>query len=132
MRTRAVTAAAIIEILLGLFALVGGVGHLLLGFGGLVTFSGTDATLGALANALGDLFTIEGLVLLAAGIGLWMLKKPWGWKLSLVIVVAGIVTSVPVLALGSVGAIPALVVNFVLLYLITRRSFRDQFGSGHP
>jgi hypothetical protein len=131
MRTRAVTAAAIIEILLGLFALVGGVGHLLLGFGGLVTFSGTDATLGALANALGDLFTVEGLVLLAAGIGLWMLKQ-WGWKLSLVIVVVGIVTSVPVLALGSVGAIPALVVNFVLLYLITRRRFRDQFGSGRP
>jgi hypothetical protein len=131
MRTRAVTAAAIVEILLGLFALVGGVGHLLLGFGGLVTFSGTDVTLGALANALGDLFTVEGLVLLAAGIGLWMVK-PWGWKLSLVIVVVGIVTSVPVLALGSVGAIPALVVNFVLLYLITRRSFRDQFGSGRP
>jgi hypothetical protein len=131
MRTRAVTAAAIIEILLGLFALVGGVGHLLLGFGGLVTFSGTDVTLGALANALGDLFTVEGLVLLAAGIGLWMLN-PWGWKLSLVIVVVGIVTSVPVLALGSVGAIPALVVNFLLLYLITRRSFRDQFGSGRP
>jgi hypothetical protein len=131
MRTRAVTVAAIIEILLGLFALVGGVGHLLLGFGGLVTFSGTDVTLGALANALGDLFTVEGLVLLASGIGLWILK-PWGWKLSLVIVVAGIVTSVPVLALGSVGAIPALVVNFVLLYLITRRSFRNQFGSGRP
>jgi hypothetical protein len=131
MRTKVVTAAVIVEILLGLFALVGGVGHLLLGFGGLVTFSGTDVTLGALANGLGDLFTVEGVVLLAAGIGLWMLK-PWGWKLSLVIVVAGIVTSVPVLALGSVGAIPALVVNIALLYFITRRSFRDQFGSGRP
>jgi hypothetical protein len=131
MKTNTVTAAAIIEILLGLFALVGGVGHLLLGFGGLVTFSGTDVTLGAVANALGDLFTVEGMVLLAAGIGLWTMK-PWGWKLSLVIVVAGIVTSVPVLALGSVGAIPALLVNFVLLYLITRRSFRNQFGSASP
>jgi hypothetical protein len=131
MRTRAIAAAAIVEILLGLFALVGGVGHLLLGFGGLVTFSGTDVTLGALANALGNLFTIEGLILLAAGIGLWMGRK-WGWTLSLAIVVVGIVTSVPVLALGSVGAIPALVVNVVLLFLLTRKSFRSQFGSPHP
>jgi hypothetical protein len=131
MRTRAVLAAAIIEILLGLFALIGGVGHLLLGFGGLVSFSGTDVTLGALANALGDLFTVEGLILLAAGIGLWMGKK-WGWKLSLAIVVVGIITSVPVLALGSVGAIPALVMNVVLLILLTRPSFRNQFGRPNP
>lgn len=131
MRTKAVAAAAIVEILLGLFALVGGVGHLLLGFGGLVTVSGTDVTLGALANALGDLFTVEGLILLAAGIGLWM-EKRWGWLLSLAIVVAGIVTSIPVLALGSVGAIPALVVNVVLLILLTRPSFRNQFGRPHP
>jgi hypothetical protein len=129
MRTRAVAATAIIEILLGLFALVGGVGHLLLGFGGLVSFSGTDVTLGALANALGDLFTVEGLILLVAGIGVWMAKK-WGWKLSMAIVIVGIITSVPVLVLGSVGAIPALVVNLVLLYLLTRPSLRS-LGSAH-
>jgi len=127
MRTRTVAVASVVEILLGLFALVGGVGHLLLGFGGLVSFSGTDVTLGAVANALGDLFTVEGLILLVAGIGLWTTTS-WGWKLSLAIVVVGIVTSVPVLALGSVGAVPALVVNFVLLFLLTRPSLRTQFG----
>jgi ABC-type enterochelin transport system permease subunit len=37
--------------------------------------------------------------------------KNWDWKLSIGIIVVGIITSVPVLALGSVGALPALVVN---------------------
>jgi hypothetical protein len=38
--------ASIVEILLGIFALIGGVVHLLLGVGGLMTFSGSDVTLG--------------------------------------------------------------------------------------
>ena len=126
MRTRGVIVAAVVEILLGIFALIGGVVHLLYGVGGLVSFNGTDVTLGAIANALGDLFTIEGLILLAAGIGLWMGTK-WAWKLSVGIIIVGIITSVPVLALGSVGAVPALLVNFGLLYLLSRKSVRDQF-----
>jgi hypothetical protein len=128
MRTRGLAVAALVEILLGLFALIGGVGHLLFGIGGLVSFNGSDVTLGALANALGDIFTVEGLILLVAGIGLWM-QKAWGWKLSVGIVIAGIVTSIPVLALGSVGAIPALIVNVALLYYLSRKNVRDLFTS---
>jgi hypothetical protein len=123
LRPKLAAAAAVIEILLGLFALVGGVGHLLLGFGGLVSFSGSDVTLGNVANALGDLFTVEGLILLIAGFGLWT-GSSWGWKLSFGIVIVGVVTSVPVLALGSVGAVPALIVNFVLLYVLWRKDVR--------
>ena len=126
MRNTGVTVAAVVEILLGIFALIGGLVHLLFGIGGLVSFSGTDVTLGAIANALGDLFTVEGLILLAAGIGMWMVAK-WAWKLSVAIVIIGIVTSIPVLALGSVGAVPALLVNFGLVYLLFRKSVRDQF-----
>jgi len=126
MTSRGIAIAAIIEILLGIFALIGGVVHLLFGVGGLVTFSGSDVTLGALANGLGDLFTVEGLILLVAGYGLWR-SRPWGWKLSVGIIVAGVVTSIPVLALGSVGALPALVANLVLLIYLGRRTVRDQF-----
>ena len=114
--------------LLGVFALVGGVVHLLFGVGGLVSFNGTDVALGAIANALGDLFTIEGLILLAAGVGLWMLKI-WGWKLSNGINIAGIITSVAVLALGSVGAVPPLIISIVIVYYLSRRSVRDSFSA---
>jgi len=123
--SRGIKVAAIVEILLGIFALIGGVVHLLFGVGGLVSFSGQDVTLGAIANVLGDLFTIEGLILLVAGIGLWMGRK-WGWKLSIGIIIVGIITSIPVLALGSVGAVPALIVNVVLLFYLMRRSVRGQ------
>ena len=93
-RPTGVTVIAIVEILLGIFALIGGIGHLLLGFGGLVTFNGTDANLMGMANALGDLFTIEGLILLAAGYGLWA-SKSWGWKISVGIVVVGVSQAYP-------------------------------------
>ena len=129
-RPTGITILAIVEIVLGIFALIGGIGHLLLGIGGLVTFNGTDANLMGLAKALGDVFTIEGLILLAAGYGIWA-SKSWGWKLSVGIVVIGILTSIPVLyPLGSVAAAPALIVNVILLiYLMTngvRTYFKNQ------
>ena len=127
MASRGVLVAGAAEILLGIFALIGGVVHLLFGIGGLVTFSGTDVMLGAIASALGNLFTIEGLILLIAGAGLVTTKK-WAWKLSVGIILVGILTSVPVLALGSVGAIPALAVNVVLLYYLSRSSVKGQFA----
>ena len=111
---------------MGIFALIGGVVHLLFGVGGLVSFSGSDVTLGAIANGLGNLFTVEGLILLIAGFGIWSGKR-WGWKLSVGILLVGIITSVPVLALGSVGAVPALIVNILLLYYISRRATRAYF-----
>jgi hypothetical protein len=52
--------------------------------------------------------------------------RNWGWKLSIGIIVVGIITSVPVLALGSVGALPALVVNVGLLYYLSRSSVKSQ------
>ena len=131
MRTRGIMITAIVEILLGVFALVGGVVHLLFGIGGLVSFNGSDVTLGAIANGLGDLFTVEGLILLVAGAGLWMTRS-WGWKISAGINIAGIITSVAVLALGSVGAIPALAVSLVVVYYLTRKSVRDQFRTSQP
>ena len=117
---------AIVEILLGIFALIGGVVHLLFGIGGLVSFSGSNVTLGQLANALGDVFTVQGLILFAAGAGLWMGRR-WGWTLSVVIILIGILTSIPVLALGSVGALPSLIVTLVVLYFLARPGIRREF-----
>ena len=125
-RPRSLTIVALVLILLGGFALIGGVVHLLFGVGGLVSFSGTDVNLQNLANALGDLFTVEGLILVVAAVGVLRLAS-WGWKVSVGIVLVGIITSVPVLVLGSVGALPALVVNLVLLYFLARTKTRDYF-----
>ena len=127
-RPRSLTVVALVLLLLGGFALIGGVVHLLFGVGGLVSFSGTDVNLQNLANALGDLFTVEGLILVVAAVGVLRVAS-WGWKLTVGIVLVGIITSVPVLVLGSVGALPALVVNLVLLYFLARRKTRAYFKS---
>src|SRR3989442_8797983 len=125
-RPRSLTVVAVVLLLLGGFALIGGVVHLLFGVGGLVSFSGTDVNLQNLANILGDLCTVEGLILVVAAIGSLRVAS-WGWKLSVAIVLAGVITSVPVLALGSVGALPALLVNLVLLYFLVRSKTRAYF-----
>ena len=127
-RPKSLTVLAVVLLLLGGFALIGGVVHLLFGVGGLVSFSGTDVNLQNLANALGDLFAVEGLILVVAAIGAFRVAS-WGWKLSVAIVLVGIITSVPVLALGSVGALPALVVNLILLYFLVRPNTRAYFKS---
>src|SRR3989442_2927555 len=101
-RPRSLTIVALVLILLGGFALIGGVVHLLFGVGGLVSFSGTDVNLQNLANALGDLCTVEGLILAVAAFGVLRVAS-WGWKLSAGIRLVGLVTSVPVLVFGSLG-----------------------------
>jgi len=68
-------------------------------------------------------------VLLVAGAGLWTIKS-WGWKLSIGINIAGIITSIAVLALGSVGAVPPLIISVIIVYYLSRKSVRDLFRSG--
>ena len=77
-RPRSLTVVALVLLLLGGFALIGGVVHLLFGVGGLVSFSGTDVNLQNLASALGDLFTVEGLILVVAAVGVLRVAS-WGW-----------------------------------------------------
>lgn len=74
---------AILEILLGIFALVGGMIHLALGIGGLTDFSGRDLTLTSqTATILQDTFTVEGIVLLVAGYAVCLAKSGDGQSLS--------------------------------------------------
>jgi hypothetical protein len=70
---------------------------------------------------------VEGIILLIAGAGLSS-GRSWAWRVSLGIIIVGIITSILVLyPLGSVRAVPALIVNFGLLYYIMRGNVRDFF-----
>jgi hypothetical protein len=128
-RPRSLTVLAVVLLLLGGFAIRGGVVHLLFGVGALVSFSGTDVNLQNLANSLGDLFAVEGLILVVAAAGVLRVAS-WGWKLSVGIVLVGIITSVPVLVLGSVAALPFFIhffPNLALLYFLVRSKTRAYF-----
>ena len=130
-RPRGITALAIVEALLGLFAIFGGTGHLLLGVaGGIVGFNGQDINLGTNGDLLyGYTFTIEGLILLATAVAIWTRKK-WGWTLATAISIVGLLTSIVVLAIGSVLAIPGVIANLVVLYYLMRKSVKGSFGRG--
>ena len=130
-RPRGITVLAIVEALLGIFAIFGGTGHLLLGVGGgIVGFNGQDIKLGANGDLLyGYTFTIEGLVLLGTAVAIWTRKK-WGWTLATAISIIGLLTSIVVLAIGSVLAIPGLIANLVVLYYLMRKSVKGFFGRG--
>ena len=130
-RPRGLTVLAIVEALLGIFAIFGGTGHLLLGVaGGIVGFNGQDINLGTNGDLLyGYTFTIEGLVLLATAVAIWTLKK-WGWTLATAISIVGLLTSIVVLAIGSVLAIPGVIANLVVLYYLMRKSVKGSFGRG--
>ncbi|MCI4348792.1 MAG: hypothetical protein L3J93_01035 [Thermoplasmata archaeon] len=120
--------AGLVEALLGFFSLIGGVVHIFLGVGGLVTASGQDVNLGAIANVLGDVLTVAGLALVAGGIGL-ILRARWSWILSISVLMVGVVVSVVALVIGSVAAVPSLLVAIVLLVYL---SFADVRTYLHP
>ena len=128
-RPRGITVLALVEALLGVFAIFGGTGHLLLGVaGGIVGFNGQDLNLGANGDLLyGYTFTIEGLVLLATAVAIWTRKK-WGWTLATAISVIGLLTSIIVLAIGSVLAIPGVITNLLVLYFLMKKSVKGFFG----
>lgn len=127
-RSGGVLVIAILEILLGIFALVGGIIHLTLGIGGLTDFSGRDLTLTSqTATILQDTFTLEGIVLPVAGYAVWSGKK-WGWTITLAISAVGLITSVAALAIQSALSIIGLVGNIVILALAMTKPVKAQFG----
>ena len=132
MRPRGITFLAILEILLGIFALFGGVLHIVLGQGGFVVSRGGDASLGAVANVFGNSLIIQGLLLLLAGYGI-STGKSWAWSGTLLFNILGLITSAAAIVLGTLGSLPALIANVVAIYYLTRHGvkvyFRKSFGT---
>src|SRR5215472_14481033 len=126
-RPKGIAVLAVVEILLGVFALVGGILHLTLGIGGFADFSGKDLTLSSqTASALQDPFTVEGLILLAAGFAVWTHKK-WAWTLTVAISTIGLVTSIAALAIQSALSTVGLVSNVGILVYVVRKPVKSYF-----
>ena len=131
-RPRNIAIIAIVEILLGIFALVGGILHLALGIGGLTDFSGKDLTLTSqTAVILQDVFTIEGIILLVAGYSVWSRRK-WAWTITLGISIIGLITSIAALAIQSALSIIGLIGNIVILALASTKPVKAYLGQAAP
>jgi len=130
-RPTAIILLAIVEFLLGIFALVGGIIHLTLGIGGLADFSGRDLTLNnGTASPLQDAFTAEGVILVLASYGVWSTRK-WGLKLTVFIALLGLATSLAALALQSSFSLIGIVVNIAILAYASRSPLRAYFASSN-
>ncbi len=127
-RPTGVTVLAIVEIVLGIFSFIGGFLHIFLGIGGLVGFSGQDVFLGQIANALGSSLVLFGILFIALGIGSWTGKK-WALTVGVVIAVLGLITGVISLALGTVGSVPGIALNLVVIYCLSRPTVKNFFQS---
>ena len=128
-RSNGIIALAVVEFLLGIFALIGGIVHLTLGIGGLVDFSGKDLTLtSSTASALQNAFTVEGLVLLLSGYGVWSIRN-WGFKLTVAITLLGLATSLAALALQSSFSVIGIFANIGILFYASRPPLRAHFSS---
>ena len=128
-RPRGIIALAIAEFLLGIFALIGGIVHLTLGVGGLADFGGKDLTLASsTASALQNTFTVEGILLLVSGYGVWSMRS-WGFGLTVAIALLGLATSLAALALQSSFSIGGIIANIAILVYASRPPVRAHFTS---
>ncbi len=126
-RPNGVIVLAAAELLLGIFALIGGIIHLTLGIGGLADFSGKDLTLtSSTASALQNAFTVEGVLLLVTGYGVWSMLK-WGFRLTVAFALLGLATSLAALALQSSFSIIGIIANIAILAYASRPPVRAYF-----
>jgi hypothetical protein len=125
-RPTGVTILAVLAIIGGVLALIGGIGVMALG--GAAAAGGAGAV-GGLAIIGGIILLVAGAVNLAFGIGAWTLK-PWAWTLgvaaqglSLLVVVLNVVGGSPI---G--GQIVSIVISGIILYYLFTPTVKQAFG----
>jgi len=100
-----------------------------LGIGGLADFTGKDLTLtSSTASALQNAFTVEGVLLLVSGYGVWSMRN-WGFRLTVAIALLGLATSLAALALQSSFSIVGIIANIAILVYASRPPVRAYFTS---
>src|SRR6266581_1973847 len=96
------------------------VAEFFLGIGSLADFSGKDLTLtSSTASALQNAFTVEGVLLLVSGYGVWSMGN-WGFRLTVAIALLGLATSLAALALQSSFSIVGIIANIAILVYASR------------
>lgn len=123
-RPTGVTILAVLEFIVGIFALLGGTGALVgSAFAGVF---GYGALTGLLA-ALGVFLLLTGILALIVGWGMWT-GKGWAWAVGLVLAAIGIVSSLVSLP----GSIISIVIDLLIIYYLTRPHIKAYFGKGQP
>src|SRR5215467_5894700 len=125
-RPTGVTILAVLEFIVGIIALLGGLGALVgsaaLGFAGRGMLSGVFGIFGGVA-------LIFGILALIVGWGMWT-GREWAWIVGIVLAVLGLVSGVVQLAFFNASAILQILIDLLILYYLTRPHVKAFFKGG--
>ncbi len=105
--------------IIAIFAILGGIGSILLGFIVLI--------IPILGIILGGIFVIIGLSYFVMAYGLWK-RQRWAWILTVLISASGIVVGLASIIIGTGGSILYIIVNAIIIYYLFKPDVKTYFG----
>lgn len=129
-RPTGVTILAILDLLGGILALLGGVFLVGVGRAGVMTRLGYGMYEGFIAG-VGGVALVVGLFAILVGWGLWS-GKDWAWVLAIVLYALGLLFSLVSLVGQPIRGVIGIVVYAFLLWYLFRPTVKAFFGRGTP
>ena len=127
-RPTGVAVLAILDFIVGILALLGGVFIAALGGSGLLALYGYGFFSGFVA-AIGGVIIIIGIFAIIVGWGMWS-GKEWAWILAIILYALGALSGLISLAGGNVGSVLGLLIDALLLWYLFRPHVKAFFGRG--
>ena len=128
-RPTGVSILAILNLLGGILAVLGGI--LLIGVGGsgMMSSLGFTGFISGIVAAVGGIVIVIGLFALVVGWGMWT-GKTWAWILAVILYALGALSSLISLAAGAISSIVGLLISAFLLWYLWRPHVKAFFGQG--
>ena len=126
-RPTGVTILAILEIIGGVFSLLGGMGNIIAAVS-VTAIPIIGAALGPLLITIGIVLILLGVLAFIVAYGL-LKGRGWAWTLALILAIIGIIQGVIGLMMaGGFVAIIGIIINAVVIYYLTRPHVKQFFG----
>jgi hypothetical protein len=129
-RPTGIAVLAILELVGGVLAVLGGAGIAAVGGSGMLASFGY-AGLSGMVAVVGGVVLVVGLVALLLGWGMWT-GKSWAWSLSVAFYIIGAILDVASIVIGGLTGIVGLLIDIFLLWYLWRPHVKAYFGKGAP
>jgi hypothetical protein len=130
MRPTGITVLAILAMIFGVIAILGGVFVAAVGGSSILALYGYGAFSGLL-SVLGVAVAVYGFLIFIFGWGMWT-GKGWAWILGVILVILGILSGLGSLGVGNFTSIGGLIIDVIILWYLFRPHVKAYFGRGTP
>ena len=121
-----VTILAVLEVIAGIFMLLGAMGMAFLAsMGGQIP--GAGVFIGMFAMAMSVIFIVMGIVAFIIAYGLWN-GRGWAWWLALIFAVISLLIDLGSMVAGNFSGIIGLIIALIIIYYLTRPHVKEFFG----